>query len=96
MSRNLLNIISDLLKQHLVFAIADESKNLDIVSKAAGVSKEKIMDILCGKSNKVTLEELSNLMKYCKFSITLFVLNIGEVSQNSFDFIIDEDFFSVN
>ncbi|MEJ5263529.1 MAG: hypothetical protein WHT45_12655 [Ignavibacterium sp.] len=96
MQRNLLNIISDLLKQQLVFAIADESKNLDIVSKAAGVSKEKIMDILCGKSNKVTLEELSNLMKYCKFSITLFVLNIGEVSQNSFDFIIDEDFFSVN
>lgn len=96
MTRNLLNIISDLLKQQLVFAIADEGKNLDIVSKAAGVSKEKIMDILCGKSNKVTIEELSNLMKYCKFSIMLFVVNIGEVSQNSFDFIIDEDFFSIN
>lgn len=96
MTRNLLNIISDLLKQQLVFAIADEGKNLDIVSKAAGVSKEKIMDILCGKSNKVTIEELSNLMKYCKFSIMLFVVNIGEVSKNSFDFVIDEDFFSIN
>lgn len=96
MRRNLLNIISDLLKQHLVVSIADEGKNLDIVSKAAGVSKEKIIDILCGKSNKVTIEELSNLMQYCKFSISLIFVNIGEDSGNSFDFIIDEDFFSTN
>lgn len=96
MRRNLLNIISDLLKQHLVVSIADEGKNLDIVSKAAGVSKEKIIDILCGKSNKVTIEELSNLMQYCKFSISLIFVNIGEDLGNSFDFIIDEDFFSTN
>lgn len=93
---NLLHIVSEILKNQLVNKIAEDGKSLEIISKATGVSEIKLIEILRGRSNNVTLSELSSLFRYCSFEITQIITVYGESSERSFQFIIDPDLFSLN
>lgn len=96
MKTNLLSIVSEILKNQLIQKISEEGINLEIISKETGIELMKLVDILSGKSGHITISELSKLYSYCNFEITHIITFHGKVTNKSFEFIIDEDLFSIN
>lgn len=96
MKTNLLSIVSEILKNQLVQKITEEGSNLEVISKETGIDLMKLVSILSGKSGEITISELSKLYSYCNFEITHIITFHGKVNNNSFEFIIDEDLFSIN
>lgn len=96
MKINLLNILSEILKEQLVKKIVESGSNLLEISKATGVEFNKLVEILSGKSSGIKISELNSILNYCEFEITALVAMAKSSGKLSFEFIIDENLFSLN
>lgn len=96
MKTNLFIILSEILKEQLVKKIVVSGNNLKEISSTTGIEINKLVDILGGKCSDVTITEISNILDYCEFEITTIIAMAKNSSKLSFDFIIDENLFSLN
>lgn len=96
MNSNLFTILSEMVKQQLLGKIVFDGKQLEEISKATGISVYKLVKILSGKSQSMTISDLSNLLDYFDFKILSIIGFVEHKKSLSFEFQIDENLFSLN
>lgn len=96
MNSNLFTILSEIVKQQLLGKIVFDGKQLEEISKATGISVYKLVKILSGKGKNLTIFDLSNLFDYFDYKILSIVAFHEYKKSLSFEFQIDENFFSLN
>ncbi|AFH48938.1 Hypothetical protein IALB_1227 [Ignavibacterium album JCM 16511] len=96
MKTNLLNILSEILKEQLVKKNVESGRNLTEIYKATGVEFNKLVEILSGRSTGVTISDLNSIFNYCDLEIKVLVAMAKSSCKLSFEFVIDENLFSLN
>lgn len=96
MNSNLFTILSEMVKMQLLGKIVFEGKQIEEISKATGISVYKLVKILSGKSQSMTISDLSNLFDYFDYKIISIVTFPEYKKSISFEFQIDENLFSLN
>ncbi|WP_304132571.1 hypothetical protein [Ignavibacterium album] len=96
MTSNLLTIVSLMIRQQLLAKIVFEGKQLEEISKVTGISKNKLVKIVDGNCQSITISELSTLLEYFEFKIASIIAFVEHKNSFSFEFQIDENRFSLN
>ncbi len=91
-----ITILSEILKKALLDKIFQDKINIEDISKATGIKTRRIIDIINGRSGNVKIGEFSALLEFCNLEITNIFIFKNLMSILSFEFTIDEDFFSLN
>lgn len=96
MSNKPITILSEILKNAVLRRIFDDKVKLEDISKATNIKIRRLIDIINGRSGDIKIKEFSALLDYCNLEITQIFMFKDLMSAISFEFMIDEDLFSMN